>query len=121
MFPEIIQCIENPHDADPGTNGIPVKTLDNLVRVRIINPNIISSPRKSSKKGNIPDGCFDFSETLPRIFIQVTHDRIRNCTAPDFHGIEFRIFIIREYTVHLFPGSSVWQRGIAVRHARSDP
>ena len=99
----IIQGIENPHNADAGSDGVPVKPVNHIIRIRIVTKEI-SSARQGGELHGISDALLNLFKPVPGIFIQVAHHRVGHRPTPYFHGIKAGFTVQRQYPVNLLLG-----------------
>ena len=96
----VVQTVENTHDSESALDGVAAETLDDFIGVRSVAEEVASA-RKCGEFRNVADCLLDAFQTIPRIFVEIAHHRIRHCTAPNFHCEEVSILVVRQTTFDL--------------------
>ena len=97
---DIVQAVEDTHNTQTALDGVAAEALDNLVGVWRITEEVTAT-RKCCELRNITHLLLDALETIPRILTEITHYRIRHCTAPHLHCEEVCILVVGQTTLHL--------------------
>ena len=84
---DVVQGVEDAHDADAGLDGVAAEALDDLVGIRVVAEQVAAA-RQGGELGGRTHGRLDLFQALPGIFVEIAHDRIGHGTAPDLHGVE---------------------------------
>ena len=89
---DIVEGVEDTHHVETVFDGLFIETFENGIGIGDITEEV-SAARKSRKKRLSFDGFAYGAQANPRRFVEVTHYRVGNRSAPYFHNIEACIVI----------------------------
>ena len=97
---DVIERVENTHHIETVLDSLLVKTFEHRIGIRHIAEQVAATG-KSRKKRYALHCLATFAKTVPGAFAEVTHHRVGNGTAPDFHNIELGVSIERKKFVNI--------------------
>ena len=105
---DIVEGIEDTHDAQPAFDRVAAEAVDHVVGVRRVAEQVTAA-RKRRELRHLAHSLVDRLQARPRVLVEITHHRVGYGTAPDLHRIEICILVEGQATVYL-----------CLRHARRE-
>ena len=97
---DVVQGIEDPHDAQTAPDRVAAEAVDDFVRIGRVAEQVAAA-RKGREFRDIAHCLVDGFEARPRILVEITHHRVGDGAAPHLHRIEIGIFVERQAAVDL--------------------
>ncbi len=100
----VVERVENTDDVDAVFNALFNEHSYNIVGIMLVSEKVLTSQKHL--KLSVGALSFDFSQSFPRVFVEIAQTGVECCTAPAFHRIVTRLVHRFKDTLEFFKGHS---------------